>query len=166
MSLDLQLLSLPAVKRHVTLGKPASITRFIREQSDHNLIPPSPPRRPPIYDEETGEEMKIPEMTDEEFNEQFGEQVGRAARAQRSVELVAAASESGAGAAVIGGIGKGLQKLLESDGDDFDTLDTFENADQTQRAQANTDVKQSTTTQAQAATQTQAVAQAQAASAP
>jgi hypothetical protein len=60
--------------------------------------------RPPIYDE-NGEEMKIPEISDEEFYATYGEYLAKNGHTvQRSAEAVASAEESsGVGGAVVAG---------------------------------------------------------------
>jgi hypothetical protein len=86
------------------------------------IEPLSPPRRPPIYDD-SGEEMKIPEMTDEDFNASFGEQLAKQGvkSTSRSTEAIAEAGAGAAGAGALAVAGKGLKTLLESDDNDFDT---------------------------------------------
>lgn len=160
------------------LGSPG---RFLEQQRvmEETVVPLSPPRRPPIYDPETGEEMKIPEMSDEEFNENFGEHLARtgqgAQTAQRSAEALAAASESGTGGAmavagavgvgVVAGIGMGVKKLLEADDNNFDNLDIKHTEKTDQAAYLSNNVAQTTTQTTQAtpqAAQTSAQATAQA----
>jgi len=130
-----------------------------------NLAPPSPPRRPPIYDPETGEEMKIPEMTDEEFNASFGDQLARTGQvvkaSQGSAKTVAVVAGAGAGAAVVAGVGVGLKKLMDSDDNDVDTNVDMFNGEQTgTTTQASTQAAATqASTQAAGRAATQAAAQ-------
>jgi len=131
---------------------------FGQEEIDGSLVPPSPPRRPAIMDPETGEEMKIPEMTDEEFNESFGEQLQSAGQgvqtAERGAEAIAALGENaGAGAAVKAGAGKVLKVILEADDNDLDQIDTKHTEKTDQAAYHSQNVTQTTTQTTQAATQ-------------
>lgn len=78
---------------------------WMQQELNGNLGPEDD--RPPIFDED-GQEMKIPEMTDEDFNASFGEYLARTGQGlhttQRSAEAVAVAGESaGVGAAVAAG---------------------------------------------------------------
>jgi len=129
-----------------------------------SLAPHSPPRRPPIYDPESGEEMKIPEMSDEEFNASFGEQLARTGQgvqvSQGSAETVAVVAGVGAGAAVVAGLGVGLKKLLDSDDNDIDTNVDMLQGEQTDQIAYHTQNATQATTQASSQAATQASSQA------
>jgi len=125
---------------------------------EENIQTLSPPRRPPIHDPETGEEMKIPEMTDEEFNESFGEHMQKAGQgvqtAERGAEAIAALGESaGTGAALVAGTGKVLKVIFEAEDNDLDQLDTKHTEKTDQAAYHSQNVTQTTTQATQATTQ-------------
>ena len=71
--------------------------------------------RPPIYDE-NGEEMKIPDISDEEFNATYGEYLAKNGHTvQRSAETLAAAGESsGVGGTVVAGKCSAVQRCCVS----------------------------------------------------
>ena len=73
--------------------------------------------RPPIYDE-NGEEMKIPDISDEEFYATYGEYLAKNGHTvQRSAEALAAAGESsGVGGAVVAGKYNTVQHCCSSFG--------------------------------------------------
>lgn len=75
---------------------------LMQEEFDGDVAPYDD--RPPIYDE-NGEEMKIPEISDEEFYATYGEYLATNGHTvQRSAEAVASAEESsGVGGAVVVG---------------------------------------------------------------
>lgn len=111
--------------------------------------------------------MKIPEMTDEDFNASFGDQLARSGQAaQRSADALAAVGESGegstiAGAAIAGGVRKTVKIIMEAEDNDLDQLDTkhTEKTDQAAyHVQAN--VTTQTTTQGTAQGAGQGAAQA------
>lgn len=94
-------------------------SEHLAEEEDASLLF----EHPAIYDEETGEELKIPEMTDEDFNASYGKQLAKQGvkNTSRSSEAVAAAGAGAAGAGALAVSGKVLKSLLDSDDNDFDT---------------------------------------------
>lgn len=106
--------------------------------------------------------MKIPEMSDEDFNASFGDRLARSGQgaqtAQRSAETIAAVGESGAGGAIAAGVGKGLKIILEAEDNDLDQIDTKHTEKTDQAAYHSQNVTQ-TTTQATSQATTQATTQ-------
>lgn len=129
----------------------------VLQEQDPGMQTLSPPRRPPIYDED-GEEMKIPEMSDEDFNASFGEHLAKTGKGvsgtERTLEAVAGATESaGAGAAVVAGASKVLKTILNADDNDLDQIDTKHTEKTDQAAYHSNNVTQATSQTTQATAQ-------------